>query len=609
MVSVNKGVTVASRVAQLSESVAEEDIGKLPEQANVRWLWKFVMRHRFAATMSTVSGALGGITMSLEPYLVGEIVDSLLEEGVVMSQILQGIGLLFGLALFTVLMFYFQRHYSGQVAYSVHYDIRKTVFENMVTLDNDFYKKFSTGDLISRMFTDLNWVWRLLALTFNRGGNAIAAFIMSVILLSLINWQLTIIVVITLIISTAIQMRAGLFLVPISEKVQEQAGNMSSIVQDSVSGIQTIKTFGRESHVGTAFRAENEEYKRRWLFFKRRNEPVGMIPQMIIYLTTGMVLLIGGRMVINGHMSVGNLTGFILYLNLIRRTLLMLGTTYQRYVQTQGAMQRITPLLQAPDIKDAPNAIELGESEGNIHFKDITLIEDGNTLLHDINLEIPGGSVVGLVGPTGSGKTVLVNLLSRVSDVDEGSVLVDEHDVRQIKLHDLRKNIAYVPQQTFLFSQPLHENVRMGQDDITDETLDQAIHISRVSNDLDQMPDGLDTMVGEKGVMLSGGQKQRVAIARAIARNPSIMILDDALSAVDTKTASEILSSLRTVLKTRTSIIIAQRMATVKDCDFIIVMNHGTIIENGTHDELVSAGGLYASMVEREAQQEGEMLA
>lgn len=599
---------MASRVAELTKSNTEEDIEKRPTEANISWLLSFVARHRQAAILATLSGIIGGITMALEPYLVGVIVDNLLEDGVVMSQVLQGVGLLFVLALFTVAMFWAQRHYSGQVAYSVHYDIRKTVFENMVTLDNDFYKKYATGDLISRMFTDLNWVWRLLALTFNRGGNAISAFLMSVILLGFVNLQLTLIVVTILTISTAIQMRVGLFLVPISERVQDQAGNMSALVQDSVSGIQTIKTFGREAQVSQAFRHENEEYKRRWLFFKRRNEPVGMLPQMIIYLTTGIVVLIGGQMVVNRQMSIGNFTQFILYLNLIRRTLLMIGTTYQRYVQTKGAMQRITPLLQAPDIADAPNAVKMAESEGNITFKDVTLIEDGQTLLHDINLDIPSGSVVGLVGPTGSGKSILINLLSRVSDVDKGQVLVDGHDVREIKLNDLRKSIAYVPQQTFLFSQPLHENVRMGQGDITDEDIDRAIHISRVSNDLDQMPDGLETLVGEKGVMLSGGQKQRVAIARAIARNPSIMILDDALSAVDTKTASEILTSLRTVLKTRTSIIIAQRMATVKDCDFIVVLDKGTIIEKGTHDDLIAAGGLYASMVEREAQQEGEML-
>lgn len=600
---------MASRVAKLTEATSEDHIAKRPPEANIGWLWSFVMRHRFSAWMAIISGGLGGITMALEPYLVGEIVDSLLEDGIVMSQILQGIGLLFGLAIFTVVMFFAQRHYSGNVAYSVHYDIRKTVFENMVTLDNDFYKKYATGDLISRMFTDLNWVWRLLALMFNRGGQAITAFFMSVILLGFINWQLTLIVVSILAVSTILQMRFGLFLVPISERVQDQAGNMSALVQDAVSGIQTIKTFGREAHVSNAFMKENEEYKRRWLFFKRRNEPVGMLPQMIIYLTTGIVLLIGGRMVVRGTMTVGNLAGFILYLNLIRRTLLMIGTTYQRYVQTQGAMQRITPLLQAPDIHDATGAVELSESDGNISFDNVTLIEDGKTLLHDINLDIPGGSVVGLVGPTGSGKTILVNLLSRVSDVDGGSVKVDGHDVREIKLTDLRRNIAYVPQQTFLFSQPLHENVRMGQSGITDEDLDRAIHISRVSNDLELMPDGLDTLVGEKGVMLSGGQKQRVAIARAIVRNPAIMILDDALSAVDTKTAAEILRSLRTVLKTRTSIIIAQRMATVKDCDFIVVMDHGTVVETGTHDDLIAANGLYASMVEREAQQEGEMLA
>ncbi|MDQ7033918.1 MAG: ABC transporter ATP-binding protein [Anaerolineae bacterium] len=287
----------------------------------------------------------------------------------------------------------------------------------------------------------------------------------------------------------------------------------------------------------------------------------------------------------------------------------MIGTTFQRYFQTQGAMQRISPLLQAPSIKNADNAVVLQESRGDITFENVGLQEDGNWLLRDINLTIPSGSVVGLVGATGSGKTILVNLLSRVTDVDAGRVLLDGNDIRDIKLEDLREAIAYVPQQTFLFSQPLHENVRMGHPELSDEEVERAIHISRVSNDLPQMPEGLDTLVGERGVMLSGGQKQRVAIARAIARDPAILILDDALSSVDTQTAAEILNDMRQVLHTRTSIIIAQRMATVKDADFIIVMQDGQILEKGTHDELVAHGELYASMVEREAQQDGELLA
>jgi len=575
--------------------------------ADMRWLSRFIGRHKFAAGASLVSGMIGGVTLALEPYVVGIIVDNI-RSGVVMSEIWQGILLLLGLALITVIAFFAQRHYSGQVAYAVHYDVRKTVFDNMVTLDRDFYKQYSTGDLISRMFTDMNYIWRLLALTFNRGGNAVSGFLMTIILLGLVDLRLTLLVVVILTISTAFQMRAGLIIIPIFEHVQDQAGKLSELTQDSFSGIQTIKTFGREQDVNRAFYAENEEYRRRWLYFKRRNEPIGLLPQMIAYLTTGIVVLFGGIMTLRGEITIGNFTQFILYLGLISRVLLMLGTIYQRYMQTRGALQRITPLLQSAHIHTEPDAAELRQATGDIVFENVNLQEDGKCLLQDINLHIPGGSVVAIVGATGSGKTVLVNLLSRVSDVSDGRVLIDGQDIRQLKLEDLRDTVAYVPQQTFLFSQTMHENVRMGHAEITDEALERAIHISRMSKDLPQMPQGLETLVGEKGVMLSGGQKQRVAIARAIARDPAILVLDDALSSVDTQTAAEILRDMREVLNTRTSIIIAHRIATVKDADFIVVMDEGLIVEQGTHEELVALNGLYTGMVEREAQQEKDTI-
>ncbi|MFZ4816296.1 MAG: ABC transporter ATP-binding protein [Phototrophicaceae bacterium] len=579
-----------------------------PPVADMLWLSHFVGKQKKAVILSLLSGMVGGVTLALEPYVVGVIIDHMVNDGVNIQQIGTGIGVILALAAVTVSMFFVQRHYAGVIAYAVHQDVRSTLFNHLVELDHDFYKRYTTGDLISRMYSDLEWIWRLLAIGFTRGGNAIAGAVVAFTLLATIDLRLTLIVFITIAISTAVQMRAGLFIVPIMERQQNQQGKMTAFVQDMVTGIQTVKTFGREAEVAHAFQQENDEFRRRWLRMKRRNEPIGMIPQMIIYLTQGVVVLIGGQMTINGGLTLGNFTQFLLYLGLIGRVLLPIGIIYQRYMQTRGALQRISPLLQLPSIRDPLDAQATARVQGEIIFENVGLQEDGQWLLRHINLTIPCGKVIALVGPTGGGKTLLVNLLSRVSDVSEGRVLIDGRDVRGYQLEALRRNIAYVPQQTFLFSQPLHENVRMGQPQITEEELLRAVHISRISNDLPDLADGLETLVGEKGVMLSGGQKQRVAIARAVVRDPAILILDDALSSVDTQTAAEILGELRNVLQNRTSIIIAHRIATVKDTDLIVVVDHGKIVEQGTHDTLIAAGKLYAHMVEREAQQEGDFI-
>lgn len=576
--------------------------------ANMRWLWRYLVQYRRQSLIAIFAGLFGGVTFALEPYIVGIVIDDIVERGVNMGFITQNVILLLLLAAFTVAMFFIQRNYSGIIAYSVHYDMRRDLFAHMVTQDDEFYRQNPTGDLISRMFSDLDWVWRLLAIAFSRLGNAISGLVIAFVLLATIDLRLTLLVFVVLSISTYFQIRAGVILISVMERVQDQAGVMSALVQDTASGIQTIKTFGREADANQAFYKENVEYRKRWLHFKRRNEPVGMIPQMISYLTQAIVVFVGGMMTINGDITIGNFAQFLLYLGLISRVLLMMGMTYQRFMQTRGTLKRITPLLQEPRIKNAAHAKAMSSANGDIRFEGVSLKEGDAWLLRDIDLHIPSGKVMALVGATGSGKTILVNLLSRVTDADAGRVLIDGKDVRELQLEDLRDTVAYVPQETFLFSQPLHENVRMGHSEISDDELDRAIHISRVSNDLPQMPEGLETLVGEKGVMLSGGQKQRVAIARAIARDPAILVLDDALSSVDTQTAAEILNDMRQVLNTRTSILIAHRIATVKDADFIVVMDEGRIIEQGSHNELIAQNGLYASMVEREAQQESEAL-
>ena len=572
-------------------------------QADFRWLWRFMMVHKRATIASLFWGIVAGASAAAQPYLIGVIIDHVKEGASIQQLTTDGLTII-GLALFTVHAFFWMRHFSGQVAFSVNYDMREALFDNLLTLEQSFFHHYQTGDIIARMNSDVDITRRLLLLGLTSGGAAFFTLTGTIILLATINVQLTLIVFVVLGISTYFQLRAGKVLAPVFEKVQDQGGTLSALVQDAISGIQTIKTSGSEKGVARKYAEENREYRRRWLYFKRRNEPVGMLPQMISELTAGIVLIAGGVFTIQGMMSIGNFAQFLIYLAVIGQALLHIGTTYQRYQHVRGAFQRLTPLLKTAEIRNKPNPLILKRPRGEISYKNVGVKFDDEWLLRDINVDIPAGSVVGLVGATGSGKSLMVSLLARVLDPSQGTVTFDGTDVRDIDLDTLRQASAYVPQATFLFSQRLDENVRMGQPGIHEDEMDRAIRISRVSNDLQQLPDGMETMVGEQGVMLSGGQKQRVAIARAIVRDPAILILDDALSSVDTHTAADILGELRDVLRSRTSIIIAHRISTVKDADFILVMDEGQLVEQGTHDELVALDGFYARMVERELKTE-----
>lgn len=566
---------------------------------NLRWLAQRVLRHKRAAVLAIVFGMVSGVTTAAEPYLIGTVIDRV-REGAEPGELLRVVGAIIALAVVNLYGYNKLRLYSGEVAYAVDYDLRNSVFENMVTLEQDFYKKYASGDLLSRVHNDMNVIWRLNALGFLRTGTAIFMLGTTFILLAMISVPLTLLVFVILTASTVLQVWAGLAIAPIFEEVQDQGGVLGGFVQDAVTGVQTVKTTGREEHIANKYRLENETYRRKWLRFRRRNEPVGMLPNMVSELTAAIVVMIGGVMAINGELTVGDFTSFLLYLGVTSVWLLNLGTVYQRYQQSKGALNRIAPLLQPAKIASKPDAITPVQVRGDIEFDRVSLDLDGQMIVRDVSLKIRAGEVIAIVGPTGCGKTQLVNLLARINDPTSGSVKIDGVDVRDYDLEALRETITYVPQSTFLFSQELQENVVMGRHEITDDELHSAVHISRLSNDLQQLPQQLETLVGERGVMLSGGQKQRVAIARALVRDPAILILDDALSSVDTHTAADILHELRSVLKSRTSIIIAHRIATVKDADRIIVMSEGRVVADGKHDQLIGTDDFYGKLFDRE---------
>jgi ATP-binding cassette, subfamily B, multidrug efflux pump len=586
--------------------------------SHLRHLLPYMARYRPTILFGLLCAALGAAVSALGPYILRLAVDELNAGGVLLTSLLRYGGILIVIALADGVFKFIQRMLLAGVSYEIEYDLRRDLFDRYLRLDQGFFNRNHTGDLMARATNDLSAVRQLLGPGFNGTATALLTFAAAAVLMLMMHVTLALVVLLLLPLATVIFVLVGNRMRHVFTNVHDQFGVISTRVQENFSGIRTIKAYAQEDAELGVFAADNARYRQLNLRYVLLSGALWPAMTLCLGSVAALTLLVGGRLVVAGELTIGQLVQFNAYLGLLTFPMIMLGWMVSLYQQAAASMGRLIEVLRRePAIVSPDAATPLPHPRGEVEFRAVGVryADDERPeaelppdqagrrpawMLRDISFHVPAGSSLALVGATGAGKTTLVNLLARVRDPEAGQVLVDGVDVRTLDLADLRRAVSYVPQETFLFSVALRENVAFGVGDADEATLAHAVGVSRLSNDLEQFPEGVDTMVGERGVTLSGGQKQRVAIARAVLRDPAILVLDDALSSVDTQTAAQILAGLREVMRGRTSIIIAQRAATVREADQIVVLHEGQIIERGSHGDLLRLGGHYAAMYRRE---------
>jgi ATP-binding cassette subfamily B protein len=388
------------------------------------------------------------------------------------------------------------------------------------------------------------------------------------------------------------------------ERIQAMFSDISARAQENFSGARLIRAYVQEQPEIRAFESENQEYIRRSLKLVRLMGMLWPTLELMMGCAVVLVLWLGGREVLTGRIRVGQFVSFSTYMMQLTWPVIALGYVINLFQRGTASLIRINEIMhEQPAIQDAPGA-QNREIDGAIEFCGLNFSYDGKQVLHDLNLRVPAGSSLAIVGPTGSGKTTLVSLIPRIYDAEPGMVLIDGRPIRDYLVGALRSNIGFVPQETFLFSDHVRENIALGVESATDQQIHNAADAANIAADIESFPEGYDTMVGERGITLSGGQKQRTAIARALIRNPKILILDDALSSVDTHTEDRILNHLRDVMRGRTTIFISHRVSTVRNADRIAVLHGGRVAELGTHDELLALNGYYCDLYNKQLLEE-----
>jgi ATP-binding cassette subfamily B protein len=561
-------------------------------------LSRYIAAHKTEIALTCVCVLVTVVVNLIMPYLMRLAIDGLTGGTLTRTGLWRYVLLYAGLAVFSV---WFARQLRGiplKLSHKVEYDVRRDLFAHLTRLDPEFFRKGRTGDLMTRMSSDLTIVTDAIGQGLLQGLRTGAALLFASIVMAWINPKLAL-----LIFSLYLPIIVFFFLVlnvmrDRQRVLQEQVSEVSNFAQESFSGIRCIKGFALENRRTGFFELLNRGLIRKTIQLQTARQLLW--PLMAFWFSIGTLLLlyVGGKQVIRGNVSVGVIVQFLQYLLYMQWPLLSLSWTLSLLQRGRVSWRRILELFERePKISDSVETDSgISVLDGSIEWRKVSLEIDGARRLHDISLKVPAGKTLGITGPTGSGKTLLVSLAARLMDITEGELTVGGHAVRTIPLDVLRRHIGFAAQEPVLFSRTLEHNIAFGIESSGKEIVDWAADIAHLNGDIAEFPEHYQTVLGERGITLSGGQQQRTSISRAVARRPQILILDDVLSAVDTQTEAAIMAKLQPVMKNRTCLFVSHRISTLRYTDEIIVIEEGRITQRGTHDELVRQPGYYSEL-------------
>jgi ATP-binding cassette subfamily B protein len=570
-------------------------------------LFAYMRRYRWGYLWGTLSCICTNGIWVLFPQVIQRAIDEM-GHGVARGRILLFAGLLVAIALVKGVFLYSQRWILIGISREIEFDMRNDLFRKLEEQDSGFYQRYRTGDIMARLTNDLNAVRMMLGPALMYSANTIFFTVGALFFLLRISPWLTLVAWAPMPLASILVQYFGRRIHDRFERIQASFSEISSQAQENYSGARLVRAFAREESEIGLFERLNRQYIARSLKLVQLMGMLWPTLEFILGISMIITLLAGGHLVIAHRISIGQFVAFNTYMVMLIWPIIAVGWVVNLFERGTASVKRIDELLKAePAIDDraADPAIPANlVFRGEIEFRDLSFSYGDTPVLRGISLTIPAGSSLAIVGPTGSGKSTLVSLLSRLYEAPEGSLLIDGRPVRDYPLAVLRRNIGMVPQETFLFSSTIRENLAFGAPHASSQALLEAAEAAHIRREFEEFPQGFETMVGERGVTLSGGQKQRAAIARALLRRPAILILDDALASVDTYTEERILGGLGVYTAVSTTILISHRVSTVRNADQIAVLDHGRIVELGRHDELLALDGYYAGLFQKQQLEE-----